>query len=304
MLDKNKILCYRQTKKGGAQYPLQVLPSTLIKSVLKRTHGKLHNGSGRMLSVIIHKMKYWWPKMRHHIKVYCRCCNTCQHIKPGVAKRYKHGRMKLFVATKPFEQLSVDLVGPLPTCQSGNRYIVTMIDKFSRYCMLVPVKDVTALSVVQAIDRWITTFGTPKSILSDNGPQFISSIYTDYMNNHSEIKYKYTTTYHPECNGQIERLHRWIKERLSLISYDGGLDFVTGENDWSDYLSIIQYTYNTTPNKMTTYSPMNILFGRDDYNLPPYKLTLNNPKGILTISLRDRRSYTETPTSNKGSTTN
>ena len=101
------------------------------------------------------------------------------------------------------------------------------------------------------------------------------------MDNHGGIKYKYTTTYHPECNGQIERLHKWIKERLSLISYDGGLDFVSGENDWSDYLDIIQYTYNTTPNKMTTYSPMNTLLGRDDYKLPPYKFNSDNPKGYI-----------------------
>ncbi|MCP4989326.1 MAG: transposase family protein, partial [Colwellia sp.] len=67
----------------------------------------------------------------------------------------------------------MDIVGPLPTSHSHNRYIVSMIDSFSRYCMLVPVKSVTAMDVVHAIDRWITTFGPPKSILSDNGPQFI-----------------------------------------------------------------------------------------------------------------------------------
>ena len=100
--------------------------------------------------------------------------------------------------------------------------------------MLVPVPDVTALSTVKAIDKWITTFGPPKSISSDIGPQFISFMYRDYMDNHGDIKYKYTTTYHPECNGQIERLHKWIKGGLSLISYDGGLNFVTGEDDWSD----------------------------------------------------------------------
>ena len=281
LLDDHKILCYRHTQKGGNQIKLQMLPSSLISSVLKRTHTKLHNGKNKMLNVIINKMQYWWPKMRDHIKIYCKCCIGCQHIKQGVARRYARGRMKLFVATKPFEQLSVDIVGPLPTSHSKNRYIVSMIDKFSRYCMLVAVKDITALSVVKAIDKWITTFGPPKSILSDNGPQFISSIYKDYMDNHGGIKYKYTTTYHPECNGQIERLHRWVKERLSLISYDGGLDFVSGENDWSDYLDIIQYTYNTTPNKMTTYSPMNIVLGRDDYKLPPYKFDIKNPREYI-----------------------
>ena len=191
ILNNNKILCFRHTKKGGQQSILQMVPASLIKSILQRVHGKLHHGSGKMRYTIIDKMQYWWPKMRHHIHTYCRCCNTCQHIKPGVARRHVRGKMKLFIATKPFELISVDIVGPLPTSHSGNRYIVSMIDKFSRYCMLVPVLDITALSTVKAIDKWITTFGPLQSMLSDNGPQFISSMYRDYMSNHGDIKYKY-----------------------------------------------------------------------------------------------------------------
>ncbi len=52
-------------------------------------------------------------------------------------------------------------------------------------------------------------------------------------------KSKFTTTYHPETNGMIERLHRWIKERLALIAFDNGLNFVDGTDDWSLYLNII-----------------------------------------------------------------
>ena len=141
--------------------------------------------------------------------------------------------------------------------------------------MLIPTPDVTALSVVKAIDKWLTTFCPPKSILSDNGPQFISSIYRDYLSNHGNIKYIFTTTYHPQCNGQIERLHRWIKERLCLISYDGGLNFVTGDDDWSDYLSIIQYTYNNTVHRRTSYTPHEIIFGYK--NQPISNTHSNNP---------------------------
>ncbi len=193
--------------------------------------------------------------------------------------------MQLFVATRPFEQISVDIVGPLPTSHSNNRYIVSMIDSFSRYCMLVPVKSVTAMDIVHAIDRWVTTFGPPKSILSDNGPQFISAIYRDYNENCRDgecgIKRKYTTTYHPQTNGQIERLHRWIKERLSLIAYDGAKNFVDGSDDWADYLGIIQYTYNSTPNRMTTFSPMRIILGHDAYQFPKFKFDPSKPEQYI-----------------------
>ena len=278
-LNPQKILCYKHHTRITKEK--QVAPASLLASILKKAHGKLHHGISKMRRIIINNMGLWWPKMNYHISVYCRACITCQHTKPGVWKSYRKGKMTLFAATKPFEQISTDIVGPLPMSHSGNRYIVTMIDKFSRYCMLVAVPDITALSVVKAIDKWVTTFGPPKSILSDNGPQFISSIYRDYMSNHKDIKYKYTSTYYPQCNGQIERLHKWVKERLSVLAYDGQLNFVGGADDWSDYLSIIQYTYNATPNRMTSYSPMDIVLGRDDYQLNEYKFDPDKPQAYV-----------------------
>ncbi|MCP5003279.1 MAG: transposase family protein, partial [Planctomycetes bacterium] len=188
-IDSHDILCW---KYGQSRTLLRVIPPALRQSLINSAHSghsrfrhkqayHLHHGSGKMLTLLRHTMRYWWPKMEQHIKMHCRCCNTCQHIKPGIYSKWrKGGRMQLFVATRPFEQISVDIVGPLPTSHSNNRYIVSMIDSFSRYCMLVPVKSVTAMDIVHAIDRWVTTFGPPKSILSDNGPQFISAIYRDY----------------------------------------------------------------------------------------------------------------------------
>ncbi len=254
------------------------IPPSLRASVLKYAHSNFHHGKSRMQSTIINKLGYWWPKIHKHIAAHAQCCPGCQFIKSGSARAFKNtNKMQLFMASKPFEQISVDIVGPLPCSHSMNRYIVTIIDKFSKYCMLIPVKDVTSLTVCQAIDKWTTTFGPPQSILSDNGPQFISAIYKDYCDNHLEpngIKRKYTSTYYPQCNGQIERLHRWIKERLALISFDGGMNFIDGDDDWSDYLSIIQYTHNSSPTTMTGYSPMNIIFGIDQYEIPQ-KYTFN-----------------------------
>ena len=274
---EDNILCFVQTFKeqvpdtDPVQYNiserlLQFAPASFRKSLMKLTHSTMHDGRSVMVNKIQKHWKYWWPGMRKDIALWCESCNTCQHVKEGGYKAYKRaGKLKLFAATRPFEQISVDIVGSLPTTISGYRYIVTMIDKFSRYCMFVPVEDIRAISIIKAIDRWITTFGPPKSILSDNGPQFISGVYNNYMKNHKDVKKRYTTTYHPECNGQIERLHRWLKERLRLIAYKVGLNFADGTDDWSDHLGIIQYAHNISPSRATTYSAQEILFGRDDY---------------------------------------
>eukprot|EP01084_Bolivina_argentea_P170259 295026_1 len=81
------------------------------------------------------------------------------------------------------------------------------------------------------------------------------------------VDYKYTTAYKPSTNGQIERLHRWIKERLSLLAHDLGLDFIGNKDEfgdnWTHYLPIIQYKYNNTSTRMTSYSPSNVVLGYD-----------------------------------------
>ena len=89
-----------------------------------------------------------------------------------------------------------------------------MIDKFSEYCMLISVKNIKT-TVLKALEHWITLFGPPEAILSDNGSQFVSALYKSY-NNHNNKKIKYATSYH-QVMDRIERLHRWIKERLSLL---------------------------------------------------------------------------------------
>ena len=62
-----------------------------------------------------------------------------------------------------------------------------------------------------------------------------------------------------------------------MIAYDGGLNFVDGEDDWSDYLDIIQYTWNTEPNEMTHAAPHEIVFGSKPYQITPYKFDPDNP---------------------------
>ena len=86
-------------------------------------------------------------------------------------------------------------------------------------------------------------------------------------NKQHNIRQQFSSPYYPETNGQIERLHRWIKERLTLISVDLGCNFVDGEDEWDDHIPLIQHTYNASTNKMTKSSPNAIIFGQD-FKLP------------------------------------
>ena len=253
-LTMDKLLKYRYKERDCI-----VVPASLRYSVLRWAHSAMHHGKDKMIRRLT--SRFWWPYFRNDVISFCQTCHQCQCVKKGRDGARKSGKLHTFDAKAPFELVSIDIVGPLPMTDSGNRYIVTMIDKFTRFCLLIPVKDIKAFTVIRAYERWVTLFGPPRRLLSDNGSQFISEIFRHYTNATGTTQ-TFTSPYYPECNGQIERLHRWMKERLCLISVDVGVNFVD-EDNWDDYIPMIQHSYNATPNSMTTYSPNKILFGVD-----------------------------------------
>ena len=243
-----------------------VIPSILQRSVLKWAHDRVHHGGNKMLLQITQVARYWWIGLRKDIRSYLETCDGCQRLK---GRKISTGKIRTFSKTKPFDLVSIDICGPLPQTHNGNRYIVSMIDKFSRFCMLIPVADIKTITIAKAFQNWINLFGIPKALLSDNGTQFTSEIFRCFTEQ-LQIKQRFTTPYYPECNGQIERLHRWIKERLVVIAIDGGLNFIDGDDNWDDYIGVIQHSYNSTPNTMTKYSPNKIIFGSNlSYNINP-----------------------------------
>ena len=205
------------------------------------------------------KQRVYWPGMKRDITQYCQSCIPCQIVK---GKNAKHKVLKLFSCNKPFQIIALDLVGPLPVTSSENIYILSIIDRFSRMCRIIPIPNIhTATIVKNLLDHWIFIYGCPEQILSDRGSQFISHIFIELCNILG-IKKIFTSAYHPETDGMIERLHRYIKERLRIISVEKGLNFFE-RDDWDIYTSSIQFAYNTTINRMTNYAPYTIVFNRE-----------------------------------------
>lgn len=122
-----------------------------------------------------------------------------------------------------------------PYIINGHRYILSIIDRFSRYCMLIPLRNIKAITVVKGFERWMSQFAFPKCILSDEGNQFISRVFA-LLTKQYGIKKKFTTIYHHQCNAVVERLHRWIKERLVLIALNHNQSQRAKINTrWDDY---------------------------------------------------------------------
>ena len=122
------------------------------------------------------------------------------------------------------EVVHIDLVGPLPVTTGGHRYLLTMMDRFSKFVVAEPIVDQSAATVaLTLLNRWIHLFGVPKCFLSDRGSQFSGEIF-DFLAKSLGAKHCLTTAYHPQTNGLLERWHRHLKEGFTTHAAARDLD--------------------------------------------------------------------------------
>ena len=197
-------------------------------------------------------LKFYWPGMATELKQRVKKCDTCLakiqqvNLKGGQHMPRKHGF--------PNEVLYIDLVGPLPETPDGMRYILTMQDGFSRYSAACTLPNKEAVTVANALlDAWITKFGCPVRIHSDQGKEFQNSIWTQLCDR-LQIQKTTTPTYNPQSN-LVERFHRTLNSimRTHLAREDAG---------WSRFLSMATFAFNTKVNASTGVTPFEGWMGR------------------------------------------
>lgn len=224
-----------------------------INKILETYHKSLlggHTGLERMKNTI--RRYYNWHGITKDIREYIRKCATCEKTKIST-----HTKMPLQIsttATKPFEKIFMDIVGPINPISSENyRYIFTANCDLSKYAIAVPLEDCTAIETARAlIHGLILRFGIPKIIVSDNGSNFIAETMKE-VTKILKIKKLLTTPYHPQSN-QVERFHRSLSTYLKA--------YVQNEDaDWAKYLDFAIFTYNNTYNSTTGFAPNELVFG-------------------------------------------
>lgn len=106
--------------------------------------------------------------------------------------------------SQPFEHLIADCVGPLPRSRSGAQYLLTVMCQSTRYPPAYPLRTLTAKSVVRALSQFISIFGIPKIIQTDQGSNFSSHLFAQVLKQ-LRIKHNQSSAYHAQSQGALER---------------------------------------------------------------------------------------------------
>lgn len=224
-----------------------------IKQILNDYHKTPlggHQGYHRTCKRI--QQTYYWKNMFSDISNYIKHCESCQKNKYGKPNKIP---MKITTtASIPFEKLSLDLVGPNPVTENGNRYLLTFQDDLSKFAGAVPIPNQETETISKAFTEYvILKHGIPKSILTDMGSNLLAELLKEVCKLLG-IKKTHTTAYHPQSNGGLERSHRTLKEYLR--------NFINKNRDnWDEWAQYAIFTYNTTPHTATKFTPHEILYG-------------------------------------------
>lgn len=222
------------------------LPNQFRKAAYKALHEISHPGIRNTRKLLT--SKFFWPSMNKDVNEWTKTCLACQKSK---VHRHTITPLAQFQETRRFEHIHMDIVGPLPP-SNDYKYIVTIIDRCTKWPEAIPVRDITAETVTKALyEGWITRFGCPLRITTDQGRQFESTLFNQLMKKFG-IERTRTTAYHPQANGQVERWHRTMK--TSLLAREN-------TKNWSEELPTVLMGLRAALHKSNNISPATYTYG-------------------------------------------
>ncbi len=238
--------------------PVPFVPVGRIRAdILKIYHDTPGNGAhfGRDKTTRKIQERYYWPTMTADIRNHLNSCLPCA--------QNNHHRQKPPGKLKPipppegiWKLLSMDFHGPIiPTSTRGNKYIISLTDVLSKFVITKAVRDCTAATAVNfLINDVILKYGTPTCILTDNGTHFTAQL----MNNLFQrlgVTHLYSTVYHPQTNGQIERFNATMDGKIAALCNER-------RTNWDEMLQFVTFNYNTSIHATTKQIPFEMMHGR------------------------------------------
>jgi len=197
------------------------------------------------------RSRYYWPQMYEDIRSYVQSCDFCQRR----GRNKKNQLLHPIPVHRPFHQIGIDFVGPLPLTANNNRYIIVAMDYLTKWPEARPVPRATAEITAQFIyEEIICRHGCPQVILSDRGTHFNNNLIEKLLKNF-QITHQFSSPYHPQTNGLVERFNRTLCESLAKL--------VEQTNEWDKFVAPVLFAYRTSTHATTKQTPFYLTYGRE-----------------------------------------
>ncbi|MEG0619293.1 MAG: reverse transcriptase domain-containing protein [Bacilli bacterium] len=204
------------------------------------------DGLNTFLRVSYNK-NYGKQKLKEIIKI----CEICKKFSQGE----RGFRTERILLKGPFSRIHMDVIGPLPKTEKGNKYIVIAIDSTTRWPEAKAIKKKTAHEISKFIyEKVYLIHGAPEEIITDQGKEFMNETVSLLCQKINSKKSK-TSAYNPKCNGTAERFNKTLIDKLCKIVNE---DF----NDWDNCLELATFACRVSPISRIGASPFEILYGR------------------------------------------
>jgi transposase InsO family protein len=212
-----------------------------------------HVGVDKTLAAV--KRRYWWPGMKRYVVDYISRCHKCQSNK--ASNSFPAGLlMPLPTPEQPWDSVSVDFVTCLPMTHSGHDAVVVFVDRLTKMVHIAPTTtSVTAAETAKLyVDHVWKHHGIQLELISDRGTQFTSHFFEE-LTRLVGTQQCLSTAYHPQSDGQTERVNRVLQDMLR--------HYVSAtQDDWDEYLSVVEFAINNSDHASTGASPFMLNYGR------------------------------------------
>lgn len=244
-----------ENTEGSSVVHQLLLPTPLRSQMIQHCHDSRtggHFGVNKTLGKL--RQRFYWIGCKRDVEDHCRRCDICNSRRGAGARR--RAKLRPFNVGAPFERVAIDVLGPLPQTSRGNRYLVVMMDYFTKWPEAVAVCDQGAESVAAALlEQVVSRYGVPLELHSDQGRHFESRVFQNLLELLGVYKTR-TTPLHPQSDGMVERFHRTLLRYLSK--------FVEKEQkDWDQLIPMCLLAYRAAVHEATQYTPAMLNLGRE-----------------------------------------
>ena len=235
--------------------PRIVVPKSLVNYIIEMYHSTIygaHNQTQTMYNNI--KRKYYFPNMQELVEAKCKSCRFCSYTKTDTSPPSTVGKARQGYA--PLKTVMCDLAVNLPVSKNGMKHVLIVIDCFTRFTAMIPIKNRSSLELLCAfLTGWVSTKNLPTFFVSDNEKGLVSGIFEDYFKNLG-VQFKSSIPYSPTAQGQVEgRVNRCKKLLTTLLMQVGNT------TEWDLYLPHIAMSVNSSYNAAIGATPNLCLYG-------------------------------------------